>query len=65
MANYAAPHVCAMQIKVKNRFYEVYWNGSGIVPFVEQAKVYSRQEALRVSSMLVNKGKLFYAKEIM
>lgn len=65
MGNYAAPHVCAMQVRVGKRIYEVYWSGSSVVPFIDQAKVYTRQQALAVSAMLVNKGKLFYAKEIM
>lgn len=57
-------HILAMQLKVNKKFYEVYWNGSRIVPFLDQAKIYSRPEALRISAQLVNKGKLFYAKEL-
>ena len=57
-------HILAMQVRVKNRCYEVYWSGSRIVAFADQAMIYSRPEALRISAQLVNKGKLFYAKEL-
>lgn len=59
-------YICAMQFRVKNKSYEVYWNGSRIVPFLDQAKIYlSRPEAQAVSAALVNKRKLlFYAKEL-
>lgn len=57
-------HILAMQVRVKNRSYEVYWDGSRIVAFQDQAKIYSRPQALAESAALVNKGKLFYAKEL-
>jgi len=57
-------HILVMQVKVNKRFYEVYWNGSRIVPFRDQAKRYPRPQALAESARLVNIGKLFYAKEL-
>lgn len=62
--DHSGAHILVMQVKVNKKFYQVYWNGSRIVPFEDQAKIYSRPEALRVSAQLVNKGKLFYAKEL-
>lgn len=63
MDRYGA-HILVMQVRVKNRSHQVYWDGSRIVVFEDQAKRYSRPEALRISAQLVNKGKLFYAKEL-
>lgn len=60
----AGDHILVMQILVKNKSYEVYWDGSRIVAFQDQAKLYSRPQALAESARLVNKGKLFYAKEL-
>lgn len=57
-------HILVMQILIKNKSYEVYWNGSRIVAFQDQAKHYSRPQALAESARLVNIGKLFYAKEV-
>ena len=64
MFSRSGDHILAMQVRVKNRSYEVYWNGSHIVVDPEQARIYSRPQALAESARLVNKGKLFYAKEI-
>lgn len=57
-------HILVMQVLVKNKSFEVYWSGSKIVAFQDQAKRYPRPQALTESARLVNKGKLFYAKEI-
>ena len=64
MLSRSGDHILAMQVRVKNKSYEVYWNGSRIVVDPDQARIYTRPQALAESARLVNKGKLFYAKEI-